>query len=81
MAAHGEDQQHNGCASTSDGTAVSEHVSKETFIACKGAQVTVVTVTGGGHTWPGAAIEIGRPGETTKEISAAEEIWKFFASR
>lgn len=73
--------QHNGCAATPHGTAVSEHVSKETFIACKGAQVTVVTIMGGGHTWPGAAIEIGRPGETTKEISAAEEIWKFFASQ
>lgn len=73
--------KHNGCLSTSDGKAMSEHVSKETFISCKGAQVAVVTIMGGGHTWPGAAIEIGRPGETTKEISAAEEIWKFFASR
>jgi len=71
---------YNHCAVSPDVEKISESVARENFSKCSGADVSLFVVKGGGHTWPGASIEIGRPGETTKEISAAEEIWKFFAA-
>ena len=70
----------NRCAATPEVITVSESVTRETYPKCSGADVSLFVIKGGGHTWPGASVEIGRPGETTKEISAAEEIWKFFAA-
>ncbi len=70
--------RHNGCAEPAS-VAVSAKVTRESFGGCRnGADVVLLVVEGGGHTWPGAAIEIGSPGATTQDISAAEEIWKFF---
>lgn len=42
--------------------------------------VSLVTVEGGGHTWPGSnPFNIGLPlGKTTQEIMVNEIIWKFF---
>ena len=71
---------HNGCGPTPELSKVSEAVTRESYPKCGGADVTLVVVKGGGHTWPGASIEIGRLGETTKDVSATEEIWKFFAA-
>ncbi len=42
-----------------------------------GADVTLCTITGGGHTWPG-----GTPfpllGVTSTDISATDAMWTFF---
>jgi polyhydroxybutyrate depolymerase len=35
-------------------------------------------VEGGGHTWPGAAVDATFLGMTTKEINASETLWEFF---
>jgi len=37
-------------------------------------------IVGGGHTWPGAAVNITALGLTTKQVSATGEMWKFFAA-
>lgn len=44
------------------------------------ADVVAITVTGGGHAWPGG--ELPRPGADvpSTEISATDEIWSFFAA-
>ncbi|HEU4402203.1 MAG TPA: PHB depolymerase family esterase [Candidatus Polarisedimenticolia bacterium] len=54
----------------------------ETYEGCaEGNDVTFCRIEGGGHTWPG-----GKPlmpfllGPTTQDISADEEMWKFFAA-
>jgi polyhydroxybutyrate depolymerase len=35
-------------------------------------------VNGGGHTWPGAAIDLPTNGPTNRDINATREIWNFF---
>ena len=42
--------------------------------------VALVTIEGGGHTWPGAdAFNVGLPiGNTSRSIDANEVMWKFF---
>ena len=44
---------------------------------CAGeAEVQLIRVAGGGHTWPGSVIDIA-PGRTTYDFSASREIWTF----
>jgi polyhydroxybutyrate depolymerase len=47
-----------------------------------GRAVTLVTVHGGGHTWPGAdPFNVGLPiGRTTRDIDVNEMMWRFFAA-
>lgn len=40
------------------------------------ADVELIKIIGGGHTWPGAAITIG---VTCQDFSASQEIWRFFS--
>jgi polyhydroxybutyrate depolymerase len=42
-----------------------------------GAEVIFYKVTGGGHTWPGAIIDIPS-GNTNKDFNASSTIWEFF---
>ncbi|MFM8371463.1 MAG: T9SS type A sorting domain-containing protein, partial [Bacteroidota bacterium] len=42
----------------------------------QGSTVEFYKVTGGGHTWPGAAFTIG---VTSQDFSASKEIWRFFS--
>ncbi|HEY5845603.1 MAG TPA: hypothetical protein VIT42_02320 [Microlunatus sp.] len=35
-------------------------------------------VTGGGHTWPGTAVDLSPLGVTTQEIDATALMWEFF---
>ena len=35
-------------------------------------------IVGGGHTWPGAAIDVPRLGATTHQLRATDEMWKLF---
>lgn len=43
-----------------------------------GAAVDFYTLEGGGHTWPGAAVDVPRLGVTTKEVDATDVLWAFF---
>ncbi|HQW45888.1 MAG: T9SS type A sorting domain-containing protein [Bacteroidetes bacterium] len=42
----------------------------------KGAGVEFYKINGGGHTWPGAPINVG---VTNMDFSASKEIWRFFS--
>lgn len=42
----------------------------------KGSTVEHYKITGGGHTWPGAAFNIG---VTNQDFNASKEIWRFFS--
>jgi len=42
----------------------------------QGSTVEHYKITGGGHTWPGAAFSIG---VTNQDINACKEIWRFFS--
>ena len=60
-----------------DGTTVS----RQTYSGGRnGAEVVLITVKGGGHTWPGREFgpELKILGLSSKEISANELIWEFF---
>ena len=53
-------------------------VACNSYVACAaGAVVTLCTVTGGGHTWPGGMPE-PLLGVTTTSISATDAMWTFF---
>jgi polyhydroxybutyrate depolymerase len=45
-----------------------------------GTEVTLYTITGGGHTWPGGAQYLPRSfiGNVCRDFDAAEVIWEFF---
>ena len=79
---------HNGCPGTPEVSAYTDAdpgdgttVSRETHGPCRGgSEVVLVTVTGGGHSFPG-----GNPiipdlvvGNTSNDIRAEDEIWAFF---
>ena len=44
----------------------------------EGAEVVLVDIVGGGHTWPGQQPLVGLIGKSTREISANQMIWDFF---
>ena len=44
----------------------------------EGAEVVLVTIEGGGHTWPGAKFNVDFLGKTTHDISANDLMWEFF---
>jgi polyhydroxybutyrate depolymerase len=51
------------------------------WTSCRGgAEVQLVTVTGGGHTWPGGYQYLGEMfiGRTSRDFSANELAWEFF---
>ncbi|QDT59441.1 Alpha/beta hydrolase family protein [Stieleria bergensis] len=43
-----------------------------------GAEVVLIEIVGGGHTWPGGPSRVRFLGKTTKNISANDAMWKFF---
>ena len=43
-----------------------------------GAEVVLVVIKGGGHTWPGQEPIVGFIGKSTKNISANDLLWEFF---
>lgn len=56
---------------------------KETYYKCNdGTKVTLVTIKGGGHTWPGASQYLPKIliGPVCKDFNATEMIWEFFKS-
>ena len=40
--------------------------------------MTFYAIEGGGHTWPGSAVDVNALGATTREIDASDTIWTFF---
>jgi polyhydroxybutyrate depolymerase len=71
--------RHNGCTAGPTRTRLGSEVVRLTWNNCV-APVVLYRIEGGGHTWPGAAIDLPRLGPTTKQISATAEMWKFFAA-
>ena len=62
---------------TKDGAAMK--VTRQTYGGGKhGAEVVLVRIDGGGHTWPGRVPLIGLIGKSTTDISANDLIWEFF---
>jgi polyhydroxybutyrate depolymerase len=54
---------------------------KISYTNCKyGNKIVLITVTNGGHTWPGGRQYEGQKaiGKTSRDFDAANEIWKFF---
>jgi polyhydroxybutyrate depolymerase len=54
-------------------------VTRKTYGGGKdGAEVVLVVIEGGGHTWPGREPALKLLGKTTKKVSANELMWEFF---
>jgi len=54
-------------------------VTRTTYAGGKdGAQVVLVTIEDGGHTWPGQKPPVGFIGKSTTNVSANALIWEFF---
>jgi polyhydroxybutyrate depolymerase len=45
---------------------------------CDGAEVVLVVIEGGGHTWPGREPRLRALGASTQDISANDMMWEFF---
>ena len=43
-----------------------------------GAEVVLVVIEGGGHTWPGRKPRLGTLGRSTRDIVANDMMWEFF---
>jgi polyhydroxybutyrate depolymerase len=83
-------RKHNGCSASARETALPDRdpgdgtrVKQTHYESCRDdAEVILLAVEGGGHTWPGAK---ERPritrvvGRTSRDISASEMIWEFFS--
>jgi polyhydroxybutyrate depolymerase len=71
--------KHNGCTAGPANAQLGTEVVRLTWSGCA-APVVMYRILGGGHTWPGAPIDVARLGPTTKQVSATDEMWKFFAA-
>jgi polyhydroxybutyrate depolymerase len=70
--------EHDECTSGPQDERVSDHVRLRRYDDCaEGATVELYAVEGGGHTWPGASIDLPL-GATNHEISATDLMWAFF---
>lgn len=68
----------NGCTGSPVTTFTNGAVHCETYAACAaGVEVTLCTIEGGGHQWPGGT-PIPMLGETTTDIIADDAMWDFF---
>ena len=61
--------------SADDGTSVTR---KSYGPGKQGAEVVLLEINGGGHTWPGREAAFGFLGKSTQDISANDLIWEFF---
>jgi polyhydroxybutyrate depolymerase len=75
----------NQCPETSVTTCFPNKVDDGTTVKQKtygpgqdGAEVVLIEIEGGGHTWPGQKPAIGFLGKSTLDISANDLIWQFF---
>jgi polyhydroxybutyrate depolymerase len=69
----------DGCAATPARARPAPHVRTLAYSECRdSAAVVLYVVEGGGHTWPGASVDVTALGATNHELSATDEIWSFF---
>ena len=74
----------NGCTgpaaeSPTDTVRDGTRVRRDRYTGCRGDRaVELVTVEGGGHTWPGGPAAASRVGRASREIDATQAIWTFF---
>lgn len=74
----------NGCEETPKTDVVSQKgdemkVTRKTYGGGKdGAEVVLIEIEGGGHTWPGQKAPISLIGKSTLDISANDLMWEFF---
>lgn len=68
----------NGCLGSSRLTQLTRDVSVRSWSCPPSGATKLVRIQGGGHTWPGAAIEVPALGTTTQSISATAMGWRFF---
>ncbi len=76
----------NGCTSISDtvnipNTSLLDNCTAEriSYKTCdEGAEVVLIKITNGGHTWPGGLIDIPSNGNTNRDFNASATIWNFF---
>jgi polyhydroxybutyrate depolymerase len=72
--------KHDGCRKEAK-RRESGSIVRETWTDGRGGvEVELVTITGGGHVWPGGEKWAPWAGDPTKEISATRAMWEFFAS-
>lgn len=70
--------ERNGCTDAPETTVQNGEVECSTRDDCNGGvEVTLCTVTGGGHTWPGGETIPGL-GHVTEDINANDAMWAFF---
>lgn len=72
----------NGCGSTTKEIYRKGDTHCDTYDGCPaGVAVTLCTVDGGGHTWPGGFAALGPGnGKMTTDISATDAMWDFFVT-
>jgi polyhydroxybutyrate depolymerase len=68
---------HNRCTGGPVTTKVGSEVTRLSWNGCV-APVVLYRIDGGGHTWPGATVDVDRLGLTTHQVSATDEMWRFF---
>jgi polyhydroxybutyrate depolymerase len=70
--------ERNGCALTTTQTYSKGDATCATYSSCKdNADVTLCTISGGGHTWPGGT-PVPFLGKTSQDIDATSAMWDFF---
>jgi polyhydroxybutyrate depolymerase len=71
----------NKCGSGVKQTFTKGQVAARSYQGCQ-APVTLMTVEGAGHTWPGGDQYLPRllVGNTNRDVNASEMIWEFFAA-
>jgi len=77
--------RNDGCALTPLSEPATDSVTDGTrvrwarYTGCRdGRAVALVTLEGGGHTWPGGPAAASRVGRASREIDATSAIWTFF---
>jgi polyhydroxybutyrate depolymerase len=75
----------NGCEKEPVVMKLPDTAKDGTTITCKtygsgkdGAEVVLIVIEGGGHTWPGQEPRLKALGKSTKNISANDLMWEFF---
>jgi polyhydroxybutyrate depolymerase len=70
---------HNGCGPTPEESRPAETIVLRSWTGCRaGGATELYIVEGGGHTWPGSRVTVGRLGATSTDLDASEVIWTFF---
>jgi polyhydroxybutyrate depolymerase len=73
----------NGCDPGPTTADIASGVTGTGWLCPANGTTELITITGGGHTWPGSAFDAKLPdmmGSTTTAIDATEMIWDFFAT-